>query len=130
MHDPVSDLVTRIKNAYAQKHSRVSMDSSRLKLNMLKVLKEQGLIRDYSSFKTTEGLSRLDVELKYINSKPVLTELKQISRPGLRVYKGVSEFPKIKTGYGVLIISTPQGVLSHFEAKRKNVGGELLCSAF
>ena len=126
--DPVGDMLTRIRNASKQGHEYVHMPSSKLKTAIAGVLKSEGFIRDFRV--QTEGeVPILDVHLKYDDrKKPVIESIKRLSKPGLRRYTGVADIPRVQSGFGVVILSTPQGVLSDREARKRKVGGELICS--
>lgn len=126
MQDPIADMLTRIRNGQQAKHSEVSMMSSILKENVLKVLKEEGYISDYKTESLGNNTKKLTVSLKYFKGKPVISKIKRVSRPGIRIYKSVSELKPIP-GFGISILSTSKGVLSHTNAKAMNVGGEVIC---
>ena len=128
MTDPVSDLLTRIRNASAAKHDSVDIPSSRLKLEIIRILKEEGYISNFIiNQDNRQGMIR--VQLRYTSGKtPVITTLERISRPGCRVYTGKDDIPSILGGLGVCILSTSGGVLTGKQAKEKGLGGELLCS--
>ena len=128
MTDPVSDLLTRIRNASAARHDSVDVPSSRLKLEIVRILKEEGYISNFIFSKDNrQGMIR--VQLRYAPGKtPVITTLERISRPGCRVYTGKDEIPSILGGLGICILSTSQGVYTGKKAKEKGLGGELLCS--
>jgi small subunit ribosomal protein S8 len=126
--DPVGDMLTRIRNASNQGHEYVHLPSSKLKVAIAGVLKSEGFIRDFRVV-TASKFPTLDIQLKYDeNKRPVIETIKRLSKPGLRRYAGVDDIPRVQSGYGVVILSTPQGVLSDREAKKRKVGGELLCS--
>lgn len=128
MQDTLADMFTRIRNAQmAEKHS-VTMPSSKMKLSVLEVLKNEGYIGSYS----TEGSVKpqVTVELKYFEGKPVIEEIKRVSRPGLRQFKGKEELPSIRGGLGVSIISTSQGVMTDRAARAAGIGGEVICTVF
>ncbi len=128
MTDPIGDMITRIRNASAQRHEFVHMPSSTFKASVAEVLKSEGFIRDYRVV-DKEGRPLLDIHLKYDESKqPAIEEIRRLSKPGLRRYVGVGDIPRVMSGLGVVILSTPQGVLSDRQAKKRNVGGELICS--
>lgn len=125
----VSDLVARIKNGYLAKSLKISCPVSKLRENILKILKEEGYILNYSKVK--EGsLERFDIHLKYHLSTPVVSEVKVVSKPGRRVYCGFDEIPVVKNGLGTILISTSKGVLADHEARVKKVGGEILFKIF
>ena len=128
MTDPVSDLLTRIRNASAAKHDSVDVPSSRLKLEIVRILKEEGYISNFIlNQDNRQGMIR--IQLRYATGKtPVITTLERISRPGCRVYTGKNEIPSIIGGLGICILSTSRGVLTGKQAKEKGLGGELLCS--
>ena len=126
--DPVGDMLTRIRNASQQGHEYVHMPHSKLKASIANVLKSEGFIRDFR-VQSQGPFPILDIHLKYDDTKkPVIETIKRLSKPGLRLYSGVGDIPRVQSGFGVVILSTPQGVLSDREARRRKVGGELLCS--
>jgi len=127
MSDPIADMLTRIRNGVAARHESVRMPSSKLKVAIAKVLREEGFIKGYEV--TQEGArSFLKVDLSYTGRKePVLTGIKRVSKPGLRVYVQKREIPRVMGGLGVAILSTPEGVMTGQNARRKSVGGEVLC---
>ncbi|MBL8188703.1 MAG: 30S ribosomal protein S8 [Acidobacteria bacterium] len=130
--DPISDLLTRMRNAIAARHSKVDVPASRLKIEIARILKEEGYITNYS-IKTTEGsnIRTLRIFLRYgPKGESVISELKRISRPSLRVYVPSNEIPKVLGGLGVSILSTSKGVMTGKQARKSNVGGELLCSVY
>lgn len=125
MHDPVSDMLTRIRNGQRANKAGVSMPSSKLKCSIARVLKEEGYIEDYSVSKDAKPV--LSIELKYYAGRPVIEQIKRVSRPGLRVYKGSKDIPSVMNGLGVAIVSTSRGVMTDRKARASGVGGELLC---
>ena len=124
--DPIADLLTRIRNAQAVGKTSVSMMSSKMKIAILKLMKEEGYIEDYL---VTEQNKKPEVQvgLKYHADRPVIEYLKRVSRPGLRVYKSKDQLPKVMDGLGVAVISTPQGVMTDRRAREKGFGGEVIC---
>jgi len=125
--DPIADMLTRIRNANLVSHATVEMPSSKLKVELAKLLKEEGYIVDYS-VKQVEKFSFLAIVLKYDEKrKPVITNLKRISKPGLRSYCKAKNLPKVFGGLGVAIVSTSKGLLSDRKARKDNLGGEVLC---
>ena len=125
MTDPIADMLTRIRNANQAKHESVTMPASRLKLEILSVLKNEGYIAEYE--KVEDGKQGvIKVTLKYIGKERVIKGIKRISKPGLRVYAKKEELPKVLNGLGVAIVSTPGGVMSDREARKKNLGGEII----
>lgn len=125
--DPIADMLTRIRNGLASTKVEVGMPASKQKVEVARVLKEEGYIADFQVV-TREGKSTLKIDLKYYEGRPVIDELKRVSRPGLRIYRGKDELPKIRDGYGVAIISTPKGVMTDRAARAAGQGGEVLCT--
>ena len=125
MHDPISDMLTRIRNAQRANKASVAMPSSKLKVAIAKVLKEDGYVEDFSV--STEAKATLEIQLKYYAGRPVIERIQRVSRPGLRVYKGSSDIPTVMNGLGVVIVSTSKGVMTDRKARANGVGGELLC---
>ena len=130
MSDPLGDMLTRIRNGQSARKSVVSSPSSRFRTNVLEVLKREGYIRNYSSVDVRPGIKELQIELKYHDGQPVISEIQRVSRPGRRVYYGIRDLPRVYNGLGIAILSTPRGVLSDTEARTANVGGEVLCHIF
>ena len=130
MNDPVGDMLARIRNAQMRGKSTVMTPASKLRAWVLDVLADEGYIRGYESTTGTDGHPAIEISLKYFEGDPVIRELKRISKPGRRVYKGVRELPEVRQGLGVSIISTPKGVMSDAGARAANVGGEVLCTVF
>jgi small subunit ribosomal protein S8 len=126
MTDPIADLLTRIRNGQTAVKSEVQLASSRLKAAIVKVLKEEGYISDFR-LDADGGQPRLTVGLKYFEGRPVIDRLERVSRPGLRIYRGKDELPKILGGMGTVIVSTPQGVMTDRQARAAGHGGEVLC---
>lgn len=131
MTDPIADMLTRLRNAIAARHRRVDMPSSKLKVEIARILKEAAFITDYRVLETEEGRKVLRVVLKYAaGGQPVLRELRRVSSPGLRKYVGVSAIPRVRNGLGMAILSTSQGLMSDKDARRANTGGELLAIVY
>ena len=128
MQDPLSDMLTRIRNAQMAEKSVVSMPSSKLKVAVASVLRNEGYISGYQV--TSEAKPLLSIELKYFEGRPVIEEIKRVSRPGLRQYKSVDQLPKVRGGLGVSIVSTNKGVMTDRSARAAGVGGEVLCTVF
>ncbi len=126
MQDPISDMLTRIRNAQRASKQSVSMPSSTLKTAIAKVLKDEGYIEDFSVVGDAKKPT-LDIHLKYYAGRPVIEKIERVSRPGLRVYKGSTEIPSVMNGLGVTIVSTSKGVMTDRKARLAGVGGELLC---
>ena len=130
MSDPLGDMLTRIRNGQNARKSVVSSPSSRFRSSVLEVLKREGYIRNYSSVDVRPGIKELQIELKYHEGEPVISEIQRVSRPGRRVYYGIRDLPRVYNGLGIAILSTPRGVLSDNEARTAKVGGEVLCHVF
>jgi small subunit ribosomal protein S8 len=128
MQDPISDLLTRIRNAQMAGHKNVEMPNSKIKRSILKVLLDEGFIDGYTA--DEEVKSALSVDLRYHNGSPVIEEIKRVSRPGLRIYKESDEIPSVRGGLGVAIVSTNKGVMTDKRARAAGVGGEVLCTVF
>ncbi len=126
MQDPIADMLTRIRNGQMAKHKQVKLISSQLKEHVARVLKEEGYITDFSVESLDNNLKSMTVDLKYFQGRPVIDRIKRISRPGLRVYKAMKELSTVP-GFGIAILSTSQGVMTHVSAKAKGVGGEVIC---
>lgn len=129
MNDPISDLLVRVRNALARGHAQVSMPASRVKAAILQVLRDEGYIESFAQDER-DGKPVLTVTLKYHAGKPAIRTLKRISKPGLRIYRGTQALPRVMGGYGVSIVSTPQGVMTDRAARRAGIGGEVLCQVF
>lgn len=126
MTDPIADMLTRIRNGQRANKATVSMPSSTLKTSIAKVLQEEGYINGFA-IDDSAGKPVMNVELKYYSGKPVIENLKRISRPGLRIYKGKDELPSVQGGLGVAIVSTSKGVMTDRAARVAGEGGEVLC---
>jgi small subunit ribosomal protein S8 len=126
MSDPIADLLTRIRNAQSVNKTTVAMPSSKLKVAIARVLKEEGYIEDFAVAEQG-GKPELRIELKYYAGRPVIERIERVSRPGLRIYRGKSEIPTVMNGLGVAIVSTPKGVMTDRKARATGTGGEILC---
>ena len=126
MSDPISDMLTRIRNAQSAEKAVVSMPSSKVKVAIAKVLKDEGYVEDFA-VREVEGKATREIGLKYYASRPVIERIDRVSKPGLRIYKGVDAIPRVMNGLGVAIVSTPKGVMTDRKARASNVGGEVLC---
>ena len=126
MSDPIADLLTRIRNAQMVSKATVLVPSSKVKVAIAQVLKDEGYI-DGFQVKTEAGKSELEIALKYYAGRPVIERIERVSRPGLRVYKGRDEIPQVMNGLGVAIVTTPKGVMTDRKARASNIGGEVLC---
>ena len=130
MTDPIADMLTRIRNANQVSHQTVSMPSSKLKVQLAKLLKEEGFITDYS-VKEEGKFKVLEITLKYdAKNKPIITKLERISKPGLRNYSKAKNLPKVLGGMGIAIVSTSKGLLTDRKARKENLGGEVLCYVY
>ena len=130
MSDTLGDMLTRIRNGQTTNKKVVDTPASRFRKNVLEVLKREGYIRNFSEKEVRPGISFLEIELKYYDGKPVISEIKRVSTPGRRVYSSVKSLPKTYNGLGISILSTPRGVMSDNEAREANVGGEILCTVY
>jgi small subunit ribosomal protein S8 len=126
MHDPIADMLTRIRNAQMVGHPEVTMPASRLKAAIAKVLKEEGYVEDFA-LREAGVKKELAIGLKYYAGRPVIERLERVSKPGLRVYKGRDDIPRVMNGLGVAILSTSRGVMTDRKARADGLGGELLC---
>jgi small subunit ribosomal protein S8 len=126
MTDPIADLLTRIRNGQSARKTSVTVASSKLKTAILKVLKDEGYIADFS-LGQDDGKPFLTVDLKYYEGRPVIDRIERVSRPGLRIYRGKSEIPRVLGGMGTVIVSTPKGVMTDKAAQAIGQGGEVLC---
>ena len=126
MSDPIADMLTRIRNAQMVEKAVVLVPSSKVKVAIAQVLKDEGYI-DGFSVKTNDGKTQLEIALKYYAGKPVIERIERVSRPGLRVYKGHGSIPQVMNGLGVAIVTTPQGVMTDRKARATGIGGEVLC---
>jgi small subunit ribosomal protein S8 len=127
MTDPIADMLTRIRNAQAAAKTQVSMPASKLKMAIARVLRDEGYIADFAATQTDPSKAELTIALKYFEGRPVIDRLERVSRPGLRIYRGKNELPKVLGGLGTVIVSTPRGVMTDREARATGQGGEVLC---
>ena len=126
MSDPISDMLTRIRNAQMANKATVAMPSSKVKVAIVKVLKDEGYVEDFA-VRENDGKPTLEIGLKYYAGRPVIERIDRVSKPGLRVYKGAGDIPRVMNGLGVAILSTPKGVMTGQRARMLGVGGEVLC---
>jgi small subunit ribosomal protein S8 len=126
MHDPIADMLTRIRNAQMVGHTEVTMPASQLKSAIAKVLKDEGYIEDFAT-RENGAKKELAIALKYYAGRPVIERLERVSKPGLRVYKGRDDIPRVMNGLGVAILSTSRGVMTDRKARADGLGGEVLC---
>ncbi len=129
-NDSLSDMLARIKNAHQANKVSTSCLKSKLNINVLNVLKNEGYIRDFKDIEVRKGINSIKIDLKYFNGSPVIKKIKRVSKPGIRKYSKISELSKPYGGLGISIISTSKGVMSDQQAKKNNVGGEILCEVF
>jgi small subunit ribosomal protein S8 len=126
MSDPIADMLTRIRNAQLAEKLSVAMPSSRVKASIAQVLKDEGYIDDFK-VRDEDGKSTIEIALKYYAGAPVIEKIERVSRPGLRIYKGRDDIPKIMNGLGIAIVSTSKGVMTDRKARATGIGGEVLC---
>ncbi|HEY4995691.1 MAG TPA: 30S ribosomal protein S8 [Aestuariivirga sp.] len=129
VNDPISDMLTRIRNASMRSKAKVIIPPSKLRERVLEVLAKEGYIRGFATIEK-DGKSEIEVELKYFDGAPVIKEMTRVSKPGRRVYASVDTLPSVFNGLGISILSTPKGVMSDQDARAQNVGGEVLCTVF
>ncbi len=129
MTDPISDLLTRIRNGQMVKKPKIVCPASNLKEAILKVLQDEGYIRGFEVFENEKG-KQLEISLKYFDGKPVIKEISRVSKPGMRVYSSVKAMPSYKNNMGITILSTSKGVMTNFAAQNANLGGEILCRVY
>ena len=130
MSDTLGDMLTRIRNGQTTNKKVVDAPASRFRKNVLEVLKREGFIRNFEEKEMRPGINFFEIELKYYNGKPVISEIKRVSKPGRRVYSSIKKLQKTYNGLGISILSTPRGVMSDNEAREANVGGEVLCTIY
>jgi small subunit ribosomal protein S8 len=126
MSDPISDMLTRIRNAQAVQKTTVNIPASKVKTGIARVLKQEGYIADYSDAEV-DGKPSLQITLKYVQGRGVIETMKRASRPGLRIYRGKDDLPKIQNGLGIAVVSTSQGIMTDVAARAAGQGGEVLC---
>ncbi len=128
LSDPIGDMLARIKNAQVRNHSKVSLPSSKFKAKIAEVLKSEGYIIDYKI--NDDKKPSIEINLKYNSGNPVINTIERISKPGRRIFSSASSLPKINNGLGIAIVSTPQGVMTDVDARKKKLGGEIICKVF
>ena len=128
--DPISDMITRIRNAQMRLSNKVTIPSSTFRKQILEILKQEGYISDYKLLSDTNKKSSLSVDLKYNDGMPVIKEIIRVSKPGRRIYARANSIPKIQNGLGLAIVSTSKGIMSDNDARLKKVGGEIICRVF
>ena len=130
MNDPLGDMLTRIRNAQVRRRPKTTTPASNMRTRVLDVLKDEGYIRGYAQVEQKGVHPQIEIELKYNNGEPAIRQIKRVSKPGRRVYSGAKDIPTVANGLGVVILSTPKGVMSDWRAREENVGGEILCNVF
>ena len=128
--DPIGDMFTRIRNGQMRSLNTIDVPASNFRLKILEVLKSEGYIKNYFIEKKDNNKKNLKVDLKYYEGTPVIKEIKRVSKPGRRIYSKANSIPKIQNGLGLAILSTPKGVMSDSEARKNNIGGEIICRVF
>ena len=128
--DPIGDMFSRIRNGQMRSLNSIEIPSSNFRQNILKILKNEGYINDYFIEKSENNKINLRINLKYYEGDPVIKEIKRVSKPGRRIYSRATSIPKVMNGLGLAILSTPKGVMSDTEARKNNVGGEIICRVF
>ena len=128
--DPIGDMFSRIRNAQMRSLNSINIPSSNFRRNILKILKNEGYIKDFYIEKSEDNKILLKINLKYYEGDPVIKEIKRISKPGRRVYSRANSIPRVMNGLGLAILSTPKGVMSDTEARKNNIGGEIICRVF
>ncbi|HEU0155731.1 MAG TPA: 30S ribosomal protein S8 [Stellaceae bacterium] len=130
MSDPLGDMLTRIRNGQRARQAVVAAPASKMRANVLEVMKREGYIRGFSREDIRPGVAELKIELKYVDGEPVIREISRVSKPGRRIYSKIADLPRSFNGLGISILSTPRGVMSDNEARVAKVGGEVLCRIF
>ena len=128
LSDPIGDMLARIKNAQVRNHSKVTLPSSKFKAKIADVLKSEGYIIDYRI--NDDKKPSIEINLKYNSGNPVISTIERVSKPGRRIFSSASSLPKINNGLGIAIVSTPQGVMTDVDARKKKLGGEIICKVF
>ncbi len=129
LSDPIGDMIARVKNAQDRNHKKVELPSSKFKVKIADILKNEGFIKDFK-VNTETNKSLLSLELKYHSGNPVINTFERVSKPGRRIFSSAEGLPKINNGLGIAIISTPKGVMTDIDARKKRVGGEIICKVF
>ena len=128
LSDPIGDMLSRIKNAQVRNHNKVTLPSSKFKAKIADVLKSEGYIIDFKI--NDDKKPSIEINLKYNSGNPVINTIERISKPGRRIFSSASSLPKINNGLGIAIVSTPQGVMTDVDARKKKLGGEIICKVF
>ncbi len=128
LSDPIGDMIARIKNSQMRNHKKVELPSSKFKIKLAEVLKSEGYIIDYMV--TEDKKPNLKINLKYNLGNPVISTIERVSKPGRRIFSSAESLPKINNGLGIAIVSTPKGVMTDIDARKQNLGGEIICKVF
>ena len=128
LSDPIGDMLARIKNSQMRSHKTVKLPSSKFKIKLAEVLKSEGYIINYSV--TDDKKPNLEINLKYNSGNPVISSIERVSKPGRRIFSSAESLPKINNGLGIAIVSTPKGVMTDIDARKQNIGGEIICKVF
>ena len=128
--DPIGDMIARIKNAQIRNHKKITLPSSKFKVKIVDVLKNEGFIIDYKINKLESNKVDLAIDLKYHSGSPVISTIERVSKPGRRIFSSAKSLPKINNGLGIAIISTPKGVMTDIDARKQELGGEIICKVF
>ena len=129
LNDPIGDMLSRIKNSQSRSHKKIQLPSSNFKIKISEVLKNEGYIIDYK-VSSDEKKPTLEIELKYNYGSPVISSIERVSKPGRRIFSSAESLPKINSGLGIAIVSTPKGVMSDIDARKNKIGGEIICKVF
>ena len=129
LSDPIGDMIARIKNASTRNFKKVKIPSSKFKIKIADVLKNEGYVIDYK-IESYDGKNQLEIDLKYNSGNPVINSIQRVSKPGRRIFSSAESLPKVSNGLGIAIISTPKGVMTDQEARKNQVGGEIICKVF
>jgi len=128
LSDPIGDMLARIKNSLLRNHKKVELPSSKFKIKLAEVLKSEGYIIDFKI--KDEKKPNLEIILKYHSGNPVISSIERVSKPGRRIFSSAESLPKINNGLGIAIVSTPKGVMTDIDARKQNIGGEIICKVF
>ena len=129
LSDPIGDMLARIKNSLLRNHGKVSLPSSKFKIKIAEILKSEGYIIDFKEINEDQKVN-LQIDLKYNLGNPVINSIERVSKPGRRVFSSAESLPKINNGLGIAIVSTPKGVMTDIDARKQNIGGEIICKVF
>ena len=129
LSDPIGDMLARLKNSQTRNHKKVQLPSSKFKIKIAEILKSEGYIIDYKIL-NDEKISNLEINLKYNSGNPVINSIERVSKPGRRIFSSAESLPKINNGLGIAIVSTPKGVMTDIDARKQNIGGEIICKVF